>query len=114
MPSVMLQSVALNVSISFIVPLKLKFYSDYYGGQLQAIENFPDVQSNFDTTTAVIVFLTSGIVGELSDSFGRKPFFVASNILNTIPIICLYCYAAGFTDDLWRYNYFQTATGLLG
>jgi len=114
MPSVMLQSIALNCAISFIVPLKLKFYMDYYGGELEALENFPDVQSNLDTTTAILVFLTAGAVGELSDSFGRKPFFFAANVVNTIPIVCLWCYSAGYTDTLWTYNYFCVATGVLG
>jgi len=114
MPSVALQSIALNCAISFIVPLKIGFYTSYYGGQLQAFEKFPDVQSNLDTTTALLVFFTAGAIGELSDSFGRKPFFLAANVLNTIPIVLLYLYAAGFTTDLWSYNYCCVATGILG
>jgi MFS family permease len=52
-------------------------------------------------SNTILTFLCAPIVGDLSDTFGRKPFLVASYLLSTLPVTVVVAYLVLDIPLLW-------------
>ncbi|WP_240007543.1 MFS transporter [Pseudaquidulcibacter saccharophilus] len=78
-------TVALDMlAIGVIIPVLPKIVKEFAGGD---IENAARVTGIYATGAAIGMFLSMPVIGALSDRFGRKPIFLASNFGQAIALV---------------------------
>lgn len=48
-----------------------------------------------------ISFVFSPLIGDLSDTYGRKPFIIGGLALSTLPVAVVFMYLTGHLSLLW-------------
>eukprot|EP00124_Ichthyophonus_hoferi_P003803 Ihof_evm6s356 gene=Ihof_evmTU6s356 len=98
LPAIMLQYVAVGISISIIPDANL----DFFGDRLMQITGL------FESLSGMTAFILSPIIGSLSDRYGRQKIMVMCAFLANLQFFVLL-----FTKNMWVYVVMHIAGGLL-
>ena len=63
----------------------------------------------FISIRGLLLFITSGIIGRLSDAYGRRLFLLLNTFLSTLPYLFI-----GLFGNVWYYFVFNGLIGLSG